>query len=244
MKACTSRIVTAGILAAVSALAHYTWVSPLEVPLKVGKTSIVRISHGHKFPQSEEAINVSQVELFVLAPSGARVKLEPSVSGSAVTASYAVREAGMHRIVLIQDRGVTSRTPKGLRPGGRDKHPDAAQAYRMLRSAVAYADTSKALTVTAKPAGLAFELVGEYSNGAWQLRLMEHGKPVPNAAVEVLLAGAQPVSAGKTGPDGRLTYKPAGEKGSAIFSAELKEPPPAGAKYDSVNYSTSLYVTW
>jgi hypothetical protein len=145
----------------------------------------VRISHGHKFPQSEEAINVREVEFFVLAPSGERVRLEPAVSKTAIAANYSVKEEGLHRIVLLQDRGVISRTPKGVQAGGRDKHPDATQAYRTLRSAVAYAATSKASSLSGKPAGLEFELAGEYSDGAWQLVLMNHGKPVPEAPIEV-----------------------------------------------------------
>jgi hypothetical protein len=239
-----TRTVSTGVLAAATALAHYTWVAPVDFPLQVGKTSVVRINHGHKFPHSEEAIGARQVEFFVLAPSGARVKLEPVVSRAAMTANYAVKEGGLHRIVMIQDRGVMSRTPKGLQPGGRDKHPDAAQAYRMLRSAVSYANTSKPATVSGKAVGLAFELVGAYSNGTWQLQLVKDGRAVPEVAVEAFL-GPHPVSLGKTGPDGRLAYKvPDGAKGPAMFTAELREPSPAGATYDAVNYSTSLYVSW
>src|SRR5262245_10234480 len=96
VRTCTTRIVSTGVLAAATVVAHYTWISPVEVPLEVGKTATIRISHGHKFPQSEEAIDPSQVEAFVLAPSGARVKLQPAVSAAAVTASYAVKEAGLH----------------------------------------------------------------------------------------------------------------------------------------------------
>jgi hypothetical protein len=60
------------------------------------------------------------------------------------------------------------------------------------------------------------------------------------------MAGAAEASAaGRTGPNGSLTYRPpAGAKGPAMFSAEVKQAPPAGAKYDAVNYSTSLYVSW
>lgn len=246
MKTSAARIVLTGSLAAITALGHYTWVSPVQLPLEVGKTSAIRISHGHKFPQSEEAINASQVDLFVLAPSGARMKLETAVSGTAVAANYAVKETGLHRIVLVQDRGITSRTPKGLQSGGRDKHSDAIEASRMVRSAVAYAPTSKVTAVHGKPAGLAFELVGDYSDGAWQLQLLKEGKGLPMADIEVFMGGSlHAVSAGKTGSDGRLTYKPpAGTKGPTMFISEMKDQARAGAKYDFVNYSTSLYVSW
>lgn len=246
MKIVTARVVLAHIAAAVTALAHYTWVYPAQLPLTVGKTCVVQISHGHTFPNSEEAINFSQVELFALPPSGARVKLQPSAAGSAVTANYDVKEPGLHRLVMIQDRGVTSRTPKGVQAGGRDKHPDATQSSRMIRSAVAYAPTAMSATIAGKPAGLEFELVGEYSKGRWQAQLLKQGKPVPEAAIEVFLAGSgKPVASGKTDAQGRFSYEPpAGAKGPLLFSGELREPPPAGAKYDFVTYATSLAVNW
>lgn len=231
---------------AATALAHYTWVYPVHLPLAVGKTCAVQISHGHAFPKSEEAINFHQVELFALAPSGAKVKLEPSAAGSAVIANYDVKEPGLHRLVMIQNRGVMSRTSSGVQPGGRDKHPDAVQASRTVRTAVTYAPTSNTTAVSGKPAGLEIELVGEYSKESWNVQLLKEGKAVPAATIEVFIAGiAQPVYTAKTGADGRLSYKPAaGAKGPILFSAELKEPPPAGAKYDFVNYSASLAANW
>ena len=240
------RISTVGAWAAITALAHYTWLAPVAAPLEVGKTATVRIGHGHKFPQSEEAINASQIDLFAIAPSGAKVKLEAAVDGNAVTAPYAVKEAGLHRIAFVQDRGVTSRTPRGVKAGGRDKNPDATQAYRTLRTAVAYCGASGIAATGGKPLGLEIELTGEMSGGAWKLRLMKQGQPAADAPIEVFLAGAtRAVAAGKTGPDGRLGYQaPAGAKGPALFFVSLKDPAPAGAKYDSAQYETSLYVTW
>jgi uncharacterized GH25 family protein len=240
-----SAVILAAATLAVSAFAHYTWIAPVDA-LEVGRTATVRISHGHKFPQGEEAINASQVDLFVLTPSGTRVKLAPSVSASAVSAAYAVKEAGLHRIAFVQDRGVTSRTPKGVRPGGRDKNPDATQSYRTLRTSVSYAATAKAPAAASKSVGLEFELAAEFVGGAWKLQLLNHGKPAPGVSVEAFIAGAaKATDAGKTGSDGRLTFAPpAGSKGPAMFSAETKSAPPQGAAYDSVNLSTSLYVTW
>lgn len=241
-----TRIWTVGAAAAATAFAHFTWVSPADVAWEVGKTAAVRISHGHQLGHSEEAVNMRGAEFFVVAPSGQRTALEPATAGTAVSANFTVKERGVHRIVLVQDRGVISRTPKGVQPGGRDAHPDAAQAYRPYRSAVAYAGAAQSGVPGAKPAGIEFELAGEFANGAWQLTLLNHGKPVAGANVEVLPAGAKEgVPAGKTGADGRISYRPpAGAKGPALFSAEWKAPPPAGARYDSVNYSTSLYVNW
>ena len=92
-----------------------------------------------------------------------------------------------------------------------------------------------------KPAGLEFELVGEQVKGSWQVRLLRRGKPVADAPIAVLLAGAaETTPAGRTNAEGRISYKPA--KSPVLFTAEVKDPPPSGAKYDSINYTTSLYV--
>lgn len=241
------RTLLAGTVVAGVCLSHYTWVAPVNGSLEAGQSVTVEIGHGHKFPQSEEAINASQVNLFALSPSGAKIKLAPVVSGSAVTAPMNIKEAGLYRILLVQDRGVSSRTPEGLKPGGRDRNPAASMAYRTYRTAVAYASTSKApSSVPMKPAGLEFELAGSFSQGTWDLELLNQGKPVAGVPVEVFLAGAaKAVDAGKTGSDGHLKYRPAaGSHGPAVFSVTHKDPAPAGAPYDNVNYETSLYVTW
>lgn len=224
--------------------AHYTWVAPL-IPLEVGKTATIRINHGHKFPQSEESINAKQAQLFVFTPSGARVDLQPAVVPNALAASYSVKEEGLHRIVFTQDRGITSRTPKGVRQGGRDANPDATQAFRTFRSAVAYVPTKGAPATSAKPIDIVFQLVGEYVNGAWNVRLINKGLPVPDAIIEVFVAGdAKAVQAGKTNADGRITYRPTAQNGTAMFSTEFKTKMPEGTPYDTTNYETSLAVTW
>jgi uncharacterized GH25 family protein len=237
----TARILFPVFILAASAFAHYTWIAPLS-PLEAGKTVVIQIGHGHKFPVSEEAINASQVELFVLAPSGARTQLKPASAGTAVTAPFTVKESGVHRVALIQDRGITSRTPAGVRPGGRDKNANAIQASRTLRTAVAYTGVVSNI----QPSGLEFELAGAYSGGAWNLRLLKSGKPVSGAAVEAFLSGAsKAVPAGQTDAEGRVSFRPpAGSKGPAVFSVGSREPAPTGAHFDSTNYETSLHVSW
>jgi hypothetical protein len=230
---------------AAAAFAHYTWVAPA-TKLELGKTAVVRIGHGHQFPRSEEAIDDAQVEAFAIAPSGARVKLEAARGAGEVVAHYAVKEAGQHLIAIIQDRGVTSRTPQGVRPGGRDKNPGATQASRGIRSAVAYAATPGAPVAGARPIGLEFELSAEMSGGAWRLLLTRHGKPAPGIDLSAFLAGAAgPLAIGKTGPSGSLTWPPPmNAAGPAMVSAEVRDPAPAGAPYDAVNRSASLYLSW
>jgi uncharacterized GH25 family protein len=240
------RLLAPGLVCALTALAHYTWITPAGAGFEPGRTVTVSIGHGHAFPRSEEAVDAGQLEAFVLTPSGARVKLAPAVAGSAVSAVFEVKETGLHRIAFTQDRGVTSRTPGGVRPGGRERNPDAVQASRTLRTAVAYAVAGKGSRGDGKPVGLEFELAGEWLDGAWSLRLLSEGNPVAGAAVEAFHAGsAKPMEIGRTGSDGRLSFRPAaGSSGPALFAASLRARAPAGADYDFLNRETSLTVSW
>jgi uncharacterized GH25 family protein len=228
-----------------TALAHYTWIAPMPVRLVVGKPSTLQIGHGHRFPQSEEAINAGQLDLFVLTPFGAKEKLHAAKAGTAVTATYTPKQEGFYRIAFVQDRGVSSRTPSGLKPGGRDKNPDATQASRTLRTAIAYATTAGAASIGGKPLGVEFELAGTLEKGRWSVQLMKQGKPVAGVPVEVFVADTgRAHDAGKTDSQGRVTFQPSpGLKGPAMFSAMQKDSA-QGMPYDFTNYETSLYVSW
>jgi hypothetical protein len=241
------RLLLTGAACGIAAWAHYTWIlTPDAAPLAVGQAATLQIGHGHHFPASEEAIHAGQLDLFVLTPSAARVKLAPAVSKSAVTASYTPREPGVYRIAMVQDRGIRSRTPQGVKPGGRDRNPNATQASRTLRTAVAYVSAGRGAVAAPPRVGLEAELTGELAQGVWRLRLWQLGKPRAGVSVEVFLAGTgKAADAGQTGPDGGLTYRlPAAAKGPALFSATWREPAPPGAPFDFVNYETSLTASW
>ncbi len=246
LKARPLRILLLGTAFAITAVGHYTWISASPDLLEAGKKVTVQIGHGHVFPASEGAINASQVSTFVVAPSGARVDLKPVASEKMVTAEFIARESGFHRFALVQDRGVNSRTPDGIKPGGRDKNPNATQAFRTFRTAIAYTRSAKPTGIAGKPLGLEFELTASLAHGVWTVQLLKQGKPVAGSGIELLSAGTEkPADIGNTGPDGKVTYRvPARGQGPGLFLARLREPAPAGAAYDTVNYETSLNVTW
>lgn len=239
------RLLSMGISCAGAGLAHYTWVAPLSGSLQPGKPNTIQIGHGHGFPKSEEAIDGSQIDAFTLSPSGARVKLQPVKAGDSLTAEFTARERGFYKIAFVQDRGVSSRTPDGLKPGGRDKNPSATQAYRTLRTGVAYANSADAASIVGKPLGFEFELTGTLARGLWSIQLLKQGRPVEGVTIEVFVAGARTAQqAGKTDSDGRVNFQPSfGTKGPAMFSAVLKDPA-QGLSYDYTNYETSLSVSW
>lgn len=230
------------LVAATAALTfgHYTWIAP-ETAFVAGKPVTLRIGHGHTFPVSEETINAGQLDLFVMTPSGKRVALKAAAATKSVTANFTPTESGAHVIAFVQDRGVSSRTPKGLRKGGRDVNPDALTASRTLRTSVAYGGV--AMT---KPLGLEVELTARYASGTWTVQLLKDGKPVAGVGVEVFVAGAPAANGlGKTDAEGKVRYQPpTGAAKQALFMAEFKQAAPKGAAYDALNYETSLHVSW
>lgn len=237
------RVLAAGLLLTGVVAAHYTWIAA--PPLVKGKAARITIAHGHRFPVSEEAIAVSQVRALAVAPSGKRVELKAARNGASVSADYTPGEAGTHAIGFVQDRGVTSRTPQGVKPGGRDANKDAVQAVRVVRTAVSFASTGR-VSLPGKPLGLEIELVPEMTASEVTLKLLRSGKPLAGVAVHVLTAGRhQPAEAGKTNAQGALVYAIGSTaKPPALFVAEVVEPAAKGANYDVSNLSTSLYLSW
>lgn len=226
-------------------LAHYTWIAPTGAPVEVGKPALVRLFHGHHFPKGEEKMELAGSQVKAISPSGQVTELTGKAVASEDTVSYTPKQAGLHRIVYTNDRGVVSRTPGGVKPGGRDRNPSAAQSFRRYTSLVAYLPVGGMATPQPGPSGAECELIAApQPGGGWTVTVLAQGKPVPGVTVEVFAAGAESVAvAGKSDANGIVRHAPAkGTTAAVLFSAEWKAPAPAGATYDSVNYSTSLYV--
>lgn len=222
--------------AAVAAMAgaawgHATWVTAPGGIWRPGASVEIVIGHGHGFPKSEEAIAAGQAQVIVAGPGGARSTVAMRAEGGAVHGTYRVGARGRHRVAMVQDRGVRSRTPQGVKAGGRDVHPDAVSASRVLRTAVAGEGPALALPV---------EICAKRSGGVWRVTVLREGHGVAGVAVKVLTPGAEKeADAGTTDARGELRYAGSGE---TLFTAEWKEPAPAGAKYDTTQYETSLHV--
>lgn len=222
-----------------AAFAHYTWVVAAAMPFVVGKSVKIMVAHGDRFPHTDEAVNAAQVKLYVLAPSGARTDLKATAEKIAVSSTFTPREAGTHRIVFTQDRGPMSRTPNGVKPGGRDRNPNATEAFSLIRTGVSYVGSGANTAL-----GLDLELTAQLVSGVWQLQLLRNGKPVVGEAVQVLLQEHEDaIAVGKTGADGRLVYKPVSSPGPLLFLAEVKEKV-SGMAINFRTLSTSTYVNW
>ncbi|BDC48439.1 hypothetical protein F183_A07550 [Bryobacterales bacterium F-183] len=225
---------TLGSLTAAAALAHYTWIAPQTPTIVAGKPVKLTIAHGHKFPVSEEAVNATQVKTWVIAPSGAKTAVTAIAQPGMLIADLQPKESGAHRLVFTQDRGWMSRTPRGVKPGGKDKNPDATQSFRLFRSGVAYTG----LIANPAPVGLETELTASLAQGKWTLKLYKDGKPLAGQTVQVLQSGQKDgTDIGKTSADGTVTFtQPAGVKSPMLFLAEFEQ--------GEQRYSTSLYVSW
>jgi uncharacterized GH25 family protein len=229
-------------LTSVLLYAHFTWVTASVSPLEVGKTAEVLIGHGHQFPASEEVIITEGAEVYAVAPSGRRTALAPKARKPLLVAGYKVAEAGMHRFVLAQDRGVRSWTTQGVQPGGKDKHPQARRSARVFRSAVSYSLTPGAAYEKAKPLGLVFEMTGEVTGDQVVLTVLRESKPVAGVAIHLVsqAGGGEPL--GTTGADGRFTYSfTAGNSGPLLFAADYIDQAAPTANYDRGEYATSLH---
>lgn len=228
-------LLLAGILAA-----HYTWIAP--VSLVKGKAARIAIGHGHHFPESEEAIAAAQVKAFAVAPSGNRSELKAAKAGRIVEVDYTPVEEGTHAIGFVQDRGVTSRTPAGVKPGGRDVNKDAVAAFRTIRTAVTFATTGR-VTLPRKSLGLDLEIVPRVVGTAVTLQLTRSGKPLAGQSIEVLTSASKEAkTVGETDAAGTVVYQTGTVAGPLLFIAGVAEPAAKGLAYETTNLSTSLYL--
>jgi uncharacterized GH25 family protein len=239
MKSLAMTVIVAG-----AAAAHFAWIAPAMPVLTVGAAVQVQLGIGHELGISESAPLVAGLEAYALAPSGARAELRPVKNGLWLNAEYTPKEAGQHRLVFTHDRGIRSRTPKGLVDGGRDKNPTATQAFRSVRTAVAYALTANA-KFEPKAVGLVYELVPQRTEKGLTVTLLRNGKPCAGGAVAVSWAGKKEVVVGKTGADGKISYAvSAGAKGPLVLLAEQPVATAKGSNYDTDNYETAVYLNW
>jgi len=231
------------IVTAVAAWAHFVWIAPAVSPLAVGQIARLEVGSGHHFPASESALGLANVEVYAIAPSGKKTTLQAAVAGKSLAADFKVEEAGMHRFVLVQDRGVLSWTTNGVRAGGKAEHPVATRSARVFRSAVSYALTPGSHFVKPSPLGIAFEMTAEVSGSQVILTVLKDSKPC--AGVEIRLAAGDhgDKALGKTASDGRFVYALGLDaKGAMLFDVEHVEPAAASANYDRGEFAASVQL--
>ncbi len=232
-----------GILAAATLSAHFAWI---DAPaLKVGQTAKIRIGNGHDLGKSESALSRDGLKAWAISPSGTKADLSFSPDGNWLSASFPVKQAGAHRFVMTQDRGVFSQTTKGFKPGGRDVNPDAKKATKYWRSAIAYGSTDTKMA-PAQPLGLEIEITLERKANEIHLVVYRNGKPLKGAKLAIGLEGVEDdQEIGISGENGKFAYKiPAGTKSPAVFLATVLNDAPKGSNYDVSNHTAAAYLNW
>ncbi len=243
LRARSARLILLLLVIPVALLAHFTWLAPASGPLVPGKPYRLQIGHGHAFPASEEAVNAAQVKAFVADPGGTRAELPARREAKALVLEWTPKQKGLHVFYFTQDRGEMSRTPEGVKPGGRDRNPGAAAAFRAVRTGVVYAAHGEA-ALTGRPLGLPLEIVPVLDGSTLTLRLLQDGKPAAGAVIRQLQAGSEEArEAGKTDRNGELRLHPgSGVDLAAPFAASMSVRMAPGANIDTVNLETTLLV--
>lgn len=231
------------LMAAATLSAHFVW---MESPaLKVGETARIRIGNGHEVGNSESAMSRDGLSSWALSPSGKKADLKFAVDGKWLVSDFPVKEAGAHRFVMVQDRGVFSQTTKGFKPGGRDVHPDAKKATKYWRSAIAYGSTDTK-QAPQQPQGLDLELTAQRQGNDIHLTVYQAGKPLSGIALSVAVVGTEDgKEIGKSDAQGKFVYKVAtGSKGPVVFLATILKEATQGANYDVSNKTAAAYLNW
>ncbi len=235
--------ITFSMMAAASLSAHFVWME--SSALKVGETARIRIGNGHEVGKSESAMSMDGLSSWALSPSGKKADLKFAADGKWLVTDFAVKEAGAHRFVMVQDRGVFSQTTKGFKPGGREVHPDAKKATKYWRSAIAYGSTD-AKQEPQQPLGLDLELAAHKRGNDVHLTVYQSGNPLSGIALSIAVVGVEEgKEIGKSDAQGKFVYKvPSGSKGPVVFLATILKEAPQGSNYDVSNKTAAAYLNW
>lgn len=215
---------------------HYTWIGWRAGTWKTGTTVELQVGHGHQPPVSEEAASSRGLEAAAIAPSGHKTPLQFFKGARSLVAKLPVTESGLWTIYLSQDFGSRTRGVSGSNGSGNAEDSEVVRSYR---SAIAYMGGRN---WPGNSVGLPFELSGTRTGSSIDLLLRKNGRPIQGVDIMVF-HGNSKLSAGATGPDGRLTWQiPADSSGQVVFAVEWVEHPGSHSGYDKGFWSTSLTV--
>ena len=156
-----SSVLLAGVLfQACPALAHEFLVKPAKDAVAVGESLPLQVLSAHVFMVSEELEDPASVKVQVLDASGLR---EVAVTANKKTLAYegAVTLAKPGWAMLLGHRlpEVWSKTPEGMKKGGKDVHPGAAFSNKYEKFCKTLVLAGAADEAWRKPVGLRLEIV-------------------------------------------------------------------------------------
>jgi len=230
----------------VSLFAHYTWITPAPAIVEVGKSVKIRFMEGHAFPDGGGPVRDMKAKLTLLQPSGKSVKLTPADQGNGLEASFQATSRGVYRLAGELDYGVSSRTPSGLKMGGRSKNPKAISATKYYGSFLCAVRTSPSPLSSSGPLmGLPFEISWTRQGNRLIIRAAADNKPAPGVEISAAFGTGEPQTKGNTDTAGNLTLDvPGNFQGLILLNGLWVKSMPPGADYDTERSNSSYYLNW
>ncbi len=192
------------LMAAVSpAWAHHFWLTPDNHFPQAGDTVKVMIGFGHEYPASRQDQPVKEgmvAEVVAILPDGSNAPLQKT----AVDAyQIKIERPGPYLLVASMPPGLFSRTPEGMKRGGKKDFAEVKDCrdMRMVANALLVAGgqgrfaASGPQPLQMKPLA---DMAGLKKGGLLPIQALFEGKPLPEAKIMATYAGYQPPPGAKS----------------------------------------------
>lgn len=237
--------VALSLCGAAAVFAHFAWLSPAPAKAAVGETVIVRMSSGHSFPTGGEPVKDIDLKLTAFTPSGKSVILAPADNGQGLEAAFKVESEGVYVVAGEYDRGVVSRTPEGLKPGGKSKNPNATSTMKSYSSFICTVRASAPVPLSSVPLGLRFELSWKREGRSLSVSATAEGKPVEAAEISAVVGSGDAKAIGKTDAAGGIAIEiPESFRGPILLIGSVSKPMPSGSDYDTDRTGCTVFLDW
>lgn len=185
------------LVAGSPALAHNVWLAPDNHFPQVGDTVLVKVGFGHGYPASrvDQPVKEGMIgEALAIAPGGGQVALEKTAVD---TYQLKIDRPGPYLLVAAMPPGLFSRTPEGMKRGGRQDFPEVKSCMeaRMVAHAFLLANgqgqpaTMGGQALQMRPLA---NLAGLKKGGVLPLQVLFEGQPLAGAQIKATYAGYQP----------------------------------------------------
>lgn len=189
------------LLAGAPALAHNIWLAPDNHFPQVGDTVQIKVGFGHDYPASrmDQPVKEGMIgEALAIAPGGGQVVLEKTAVD---TYRLKIEQPGAYLVVAAMPPGLFSRTPEGMKRGGRQDFPEVKSCMeaRMVANAFLFAGgqgpaAQSAQHLQLKPLA---DLASLKKGGVLPVQVRFEGQPLAGAQIKATYAGYQPPAEAK-----------------------------------------------
>lgn len=216
-----------------SLFGHFTWVDILE-----GKEPALVLGHGHRFPQSEQALIPQDINLEIVFVDGGKQKAPLQKEGPCLVSLLAGIKKKIDHAVYEAKPVIFTKTTTGWKKGPKKAFNNAVSSLKILRFGRLQEDFNGSMVSSASRV----ELLLKRENDAYRLVFHQGGKPVPAVDITYWLAGEKEErQVGKTDTSGSVrlgNLKP----GKYLFSGEYSSAVKCDS-YDVEQVSVSLTLT-